>query len=303
VDHGGLERLVEVEGRQQAGQAPRQHGLAAAGGAEEEQVVPAGGRHLERPLGHLLPGHVAEVERRRRLRDRRRLGQGRQRGLPARPGHDLGDVADGVDGEPLHHRRLVAVGLGDHQGPGPGAPGRHGDGQHAADRPHLAGERELADELDPLERRRRQLAAGGQQADHDGDVEPGPVLAQVGRGEADHHPLAGERDPAVAHRRQHPDLGLGDRAGRQPDQEGPGQPVGGLDLDVDRQGLDAQDHRGADACQHAPAESSGRASREWPDPPGGRWVGGRETAGGAAARTGGLRRGQALPHQNIDSGT
>ncbi len=63
VDRGGLERLVTAERREQARQAAGQHGLAAPRGAEEEQVVVAGGGDLERPLGARLPGHVPQVER------------------------------------------------------------------------------------------------------------------------------------------------------------------------------------------------------------------------------------------------
>src|SRR2546427_2860375 len=43
--------LVERQGRQDAGQAPGEHRLAAARRADHEEMVSAGRRHLQRPLG------------------------------------------------------------------------------------------------------------------------------------------------------------------------------------------------------------------------------------------------------------
>ena len=42
VDGGCLDRLVERQRRQNAGEPPRQHGLARAGRSDHEQVVTAG---------------------------------------------------------------------------------------------------------------------------------------------------------------------------------------------------------------------------------------------------------------------
>ena len=61
VDGGRLERLVERERRQDARQPPRHHRLARARGADEQQVVPAGRRNLERPPRQRLAAHVGEV--------------------------------------------------------------------------------------------------------------------------------------------------------------------------------------------------------------------------------------------------
>src|SRR5262249_4659902 len=54
VDGGHLDRLVDGEGREDGGQATREHGLARAGGPDQQQVVAPGGGHLERALGVLL---------------------------------------------------------------------------------------------------------------------------------------------------------------------------------------------------------------------------------------------------------
>ena len=67
VDARHLERLVEGERREQAAHALREHGLAAAGRALQEQRVPAGGGDLERRLRALLPAHLGEVGQAARL--------------------------------------------------------------------------------------------------------------------------------------------------------------------------------------------------------------------------------------------
>ena len=59
--HGGLERLVRLERRQDAGQARRQHRLARAGRADHQEVMAAGRRDLEHALGGLLALDLGEV--------------------------------------------------------------------------------------------------------------------------------------------------------------------------------------------------------------------------------------------------
>jgi hypothetical protein len=56
-----LERLVEGERRQQSRQPPREHGLAGAGRADEQQVVAAGRGHFERSTSERLSLHVRQV--------------------------------------------------------------------------------------------------------------------------------------------------------------------------------------------------------------------------------------------------
>src|ERR1700682_3346487 len=56
-----LQRLAELEGRQDAGQAARQHGLAAARRAAEEEVMPTSRSDLERPPALFLAVDLAQV--------------------------------------------------------------------------------------------------------------------------------------------------------------------------------------------------------------------------------------------------
>jgi hypothetical protein len=65
--HGrAFQRLVDGHGRQQAGEALRQHRLARAGLAHHQQAVPAGRRDLQRALGAGLALHVGQVQVARR---------------------------------------------------------------------------------------------------------------------------------------------------------------------------------------------------------------------------------------------
>ena len=64
VDFGGFDGLFEGEGRQDAGEALGEHGLAGAGRADHQDVVDSGGGDFEGALGHGLAAHVAEIGRR-----------------------------------------------------------------------------------------------------------------------------------------------------------------------------------------------------------------------------------------------
>ena len=60
--------------RQDRGKARGEHRLAGARRPDHQEIVPAGGRHLEHALGALLPLDVGEVGERARLAREVRLG-------------------------------------------------------------------------------------------------------------------------------------------------------------------------------------------------------------------------------------
>ena len=62
MDARGLERLWAVEVGQHTRQPAGEHGLACSGGTHEQQVMPAGGRHLEHLACERLPVHLGEVD-------------------------------------------------------------------------------------------------------------------------------------------------------------------------------------------------------------------------------------------------
>jgi hypothetical protein len=84
-DHADVEHLLGVHRRQDRRQAARQHRLAGARRADEQQVMAAGRGHFERPLGRLLALDVAEVGQRCGI-----VGDARLRGATA-PGSRRSD--------------------------------------------------------------------------------------------------------------------------------------------------------------------------------------------------------------------
>src|SRR5438105_6159592 len=81
ADLSHLERFVELQRRQDAGQAAGHHRLARARRAAEEQVVTTRRGDLERSPGGLLPDHLPEVltPNRGRLLYRHRLERHQRR--------------------------------------------------------------------------------------------------------------------------------------------------------------------------------------------------------------------------------
>jgi hypothetical protein len=64
-DLGHLERLRQLEGRQDPRQAASQHRLARARGPAHQEVMTAAGRDLEGPASLFLPMNLSEVVLRR----------------------------------------------------------------------------------------------------------------------------------------------------------------------------------------------------------------------------------------------
>ena len=62
IDPRGFDRFVGRQVGQDRGHPLGQHRLARAGRAEHQDVVPAAGRHGQRPLGHLLAADVGEID-------------------------------------------------------------------------------------------------------------------------------------------------------------------------------------------------------------------------------------------------
>ena len=63
VDARDLERLLARERRQERGEAPREHRLAAARRPLQQQVVPTRGRDLQCAQRQLVSAHVGQVRR------------------------------------------------------------------------------------------------------------------------------------------------------------------------------------------------------------------------------------------------
>ena len=103
----------------------------------------ARGGDLQRALGPLLAGHVAEVERAAgKLELPLRAGERAEPAAPVRPGHQLAEVAHREDHEPLHRHGLEGVRRRHQEGPRSVAQGRHGHGQHCPRTGRTSPERE-----------------------------------------------------------------------------------------------------------------------------------------------------------------
>jgi hypothetical protein len=94
VDPGNFQRLLERQPRKDAGQPPREHRLARARRAGQQQIVAACGGELKGPAAPLLAAHVPQIRLAARCPGCIGL-DGRRLEPPAQIGARLGEVADG----------------------------------------------------------------------------------------------------------------------------------------------------------------------------------------------------------------
>jgi hypothetical protein len=103
--------------------------------------------------------------------------------------------------------------------------------QRTADRTQLAGQAELACEFVTIERRLRKLAAGGEHAERDGQVEAAGLLRQVGGREAHRHLARGKLVLRVLQRSAHAVARLAHLGFREADEMERGQAAGEMHFD------------------------------------------------------------------------
>ena len=259
-DAAALQRLGAGHVRQDGGQALGQHGLACAGGADEQQVVAAGGGDLQRPLHIFLTHHVREVGKRLAIRLRRPRRGGGEGGTAGKMGRKRAYVRHAVDGEPARQRGLGGVFRRDEQRPDAGRPGAEGHGQHARHRAHRPGQGQLT-QKGGVRRRRRQLSGGGKHAHQNGQVVHGAHLFLPGRGQVHGDAADGELGPAVFHRRPHPLPGLPHGRVRQSHDVKSRQAAGEEALGADGIPADAGKSQGPNAHHHVIHLRSGARAR------------------------------------------
>ncbi len=242
-------------------QPAREHGFARAGGTDHQQVVPAGGGHLQGALGMLLALDLAEIHRVARvgLEQLLRVDPGGS-DLPG-PGKELRGLGQRVDPDhlqPLDHRRLGGVLPRQEQPPDPQLAATGGHRQSSLDRLEAAIQAQLAQQQVLGQPVLGQLAAGGEDPHRDRQVERRALLAAVGRGQVDGHPLEGEAEAQVADRRIDPLTAFAHRAIRQPDQGVGRQARADVGLDLHQVGIDPQDSPGEYLAQHRLSLLAGR---------------------------------------------
>jgi hypothetical protein len=248
VHRGDLHGLAEGERRQQRRQRPRQHRLAAAGRAHQQDVVPAGRGDLEGALGVRLAAHVEQVEHLERVAggevDHPRAVDERQLRPPAQelahPAQRLG--AAHLDA--LHDGGLGAVLERHDRPPHAAVAGRQYLGEYSPHRAHAAGEGELAEHDPGVEALGGAVAGGGEGGDGDGEVEAGARLLHVGGREVDRHPPQGKEVPGLLDGRADAGARLAHGDLREADEVEGGQSAGDVDLDLDGVRVEADERAG-----------------------------------------------------------
>ena len=248
-DAGDLQRLLPAHIRQDGGQPLGQHGLACAGGADQQQVVAACRGDLQGPPGIFLAHHIPQI-RPGGLLCLRHPGRGGGEALLApQVAHQRPHIRYAVDGEAACQRGLSGVLRRDIQLLHTGVPGCQGHGQHAGDAPQRPGEGQLPDKRRLLGRR-RQLPSCGQQPHKDGQVVDCARLFLPGRGQIHRDSADGELGPAVLHRRPDSLPGLPHGGVRQTHDVKGGQPAGEEALRADRIPGNAVQSQGAHRHHH-----------------------------------------------------
>ena len=128
---------------------------------------------------------------------------------------------------------------------------RHRHRERALHRPRAAVERELADDRVLIEQLALELPAAGENADGDRQIERAGTLRQLGRGQIDHDAILRPHEAAVDHRPLDAMRALLHRLLGQADEHRLRQRAGrDIDLDFDRQGVDAQQRKGVQLGEH-----------------------------------------------------
>ena len=204
MDTGCLDGFLEGHGRQNGGDAFRQHGFAGAGRANEQDVVAAGTRHLECTLGGLLAVHVAHVhgilrgliEQLVGVNMHGMEGFGRIDQIYGLRQGFQGKYVDAVD-----DGRFLGIVFGNSHRFHAIGPGGNGGGKRSAHGTHGAIEGEFAEEHHAIDQLAEELSLAADQAERHGQIECGTFLAQIGGREVYGNALAiGEFVSTIAQR-------------------------------------------------------------------------------------------------------
>ncbi len=249
VDLAGLDGLLQRQLRQDGRDALGQHRLARTRRANHQDVVPARARHFHRPLGVLLAADLRQVHfmapgpAEFRLRVHRHPVQLL---LPVQVLDHLRKRVRRQDGNLFRHRRgLGGVFSGKDQAAEPlPAPHARGDGERALDRLHPPVQGELAQQQMAVQPIPRDDPRGPENPHGDGQVERRAFFPDVGGGQIHGDLLQGELKAGVLHGRGDPVARLLHRRVGQADGRKGGQAGGEIDLDLHREGLDAENSGG-----------------------------------------------------------
>jgi hypothetical protein len=162
-DGGRFDHLVLRERRKNRGQPAGEHCLSAAWRPDQEQVVGAARRDLERALGVRLAANVGEIQVvRRRRRGCVWRGRRSREHLAVEKAHGITQCVRGEHLETADGPRLGVVGEGHDQGGDPVSPTRQPDGECSAHSLDLTVERKLADDREWTDALAGHGAGGGE---------------------------------------------------------------------------------------------------------------------------------------------
>ena len=253
VDAGDLERLAGVGRRQDAREAAGQHRLARSGRAGQEQVVAPRRGDLERPPGPRLPAHLREVGAGALVPDGCGSGTGAGSARPAQDLDRVAEVARSDDLDAAAETGLSSALARDDERLDPSPPRRLGHRQGAPHGPQTPVEAELGGRCDALDPLGGRLARHREHGQRDREIEPGPLLALLGRRQVDREPRAREAvlrrgDPA-----SDPLARLLDGAIGEPDDDEARHPVDQVRLDLDAPRRDPHEPERERPSNHPPS--------------------------------------------------
>ncbi len=193
VDLGGFDGLGKTQGRQYAGQAFRQHGLARSRRPDHEDVVGARCRYLQRALGRNLPSDVAKIRSRNFRRELRRAQAGPLARIPqaarSEPRPRPGCLTPKTR-TPSTTAASAAFSAGRMRVRDTLGARAHRHGERPAHRPYRAIERKLADQQMMIQPRDR--PHGAQNSKRHGQIESRAFFAHVGRSKIDRDRFIGD---------------------------------------------------------------------------------------------------------------
>src|SRR3990172_9588488 len=252
VDLRGLYRLLEGHVREDRGEPPREHGLARAGLAYHDEVVPAGGGYCDGPLHVLLALYVSEVG----LCPLVPFEIVPQVGLPrlndfiaVKELHEPGEVVHPIDLETFDKGGLSPV-LGRKYQLLARGPRAHGYAKGAAHRPYAPVEGQFAEYEVVGEGLALYDILGLQERHGHGQVVQGSLFLYVRRGEVYCYTLYGEGVAGVLYGGLDPVLALIYRVVRKTHGGKGGQTPRYVDLNLHRVGVDSECGRAEDLGEH-----------------------------------------------------
>src|SRR5579875_3264258 len=254
VEFGNFEGLIYGERGQDGGKATRHHGFAAAGGADEQNVVTAGGGDFQSAFYVPVAFYIGEIVDKLWGIRMEKCGIVGHRGDPF--GHGEGEghfmkVGDGIDGDIGHNGGLTGVLFGHIETLTAVCSRPDGCGKHAAYGAYVAVERKLSYNLGAFNMVCRKLPCGHEKPYGNRQVEAGAGFADVGGGKIDGHTfIVGKLEAGVFQGGAHPLFALIDGGIGQTDDGGGGHSGAYIHFHIDFVGINAEDGAREHSGQH-----------------------------------------------------